>query len=250
MLLFSSCGTTDKVLTSHGIHKRKYNAGWYVPFLGKNSTIETALNTPSKIKVHEHVYENPSADASELSASSDNEVLLSESPPLVTLHTKKSVQKRQVKPIEDCEFLVLKNGKEIHAKVLEVGVKEIKYKLCDNQTGPVFVANKSDVFMIKYPNGTNTVISEIESEPSLANRVQTLENRSLEPLSLIGFISSIIGLFVLAILFGPAAITLSIIGLVKNLKNPDKWKGKGLAIAGMIIGSVGLMLFLILLSLL
>jgi hypothetical protein len=42
------------------------------------------------------------------------------------------------------------DGSEIRAKVLEVGVTEVKYKLFDNQEGPTYVLPKSEIFRIKY----------------------------------------------------------------------------------------------------
>jgi TM2 domain-containing membrane protein YozV len=65
--------------------------------------------------------------------------------------------------IEECDVIVMKNGNEIRAKVLEVGLNELKYKDCGNLEGPLFTISKKDVFMIKYTNGTKTVIEEEKS---------------------------------------------------------------------------------------
>ena len=58
------------------------------------------------------------------------------------------------------DVLVKRNGEEIEVKVLEIALQEIKYKRFDNQDGPVISILKSDVFMIKYENGTKTVFNE------------------------------------------------------------------------------------------
>lgn len=58
--------------------------------------------------------------------------------------------------------IVLKTGEEISAKVLEIGTSEIKYKKSSNPEGPTYSIAKSDVFMIKYENGTKEVITKIE----------------------------------------------------------------------------------------
>jgi len=65
-----------------------------------------------------------------------------------------------------CDVIIMKSGEEISAKVTEVGEDLIKYKLCDNQDGPLFIITRSKVFMIKYPNGTKTVFSNLESNKS------------------------------------------------------------------------------------
>ena len=57
----------------------------------------------------------------------------------------------------ECETIIMRSGEEIQAKVLEVGTSEVKYKMCDNQDGPTFATLKSEIFMIKYPNGSKTV---------------------------------------------------------------------------------------------
>ena len=58
------------------------------------------------------------------------------------------------------DVITKKTGDEIQAKVSEVGSIEIKYKKFDNLEGPTFAILKSDVFMIKYENGTKDVFNE------------------------------------------------------------------------------------------
>jgi len=52
------------------------------------------------------------------------------------------------------DILTTKDGTETKVHVLEVGLKEIKYKRDDNQDGPTITISKADIFMIKYKNGT------------------------------------------------------------------------------------------------
>lgn len=63
----------------------------------------------------------------------------------------------------------MKNGDEVKAKVTEVGTNEIKYKKFDNPDGPVYSATKSDVFMIKYENGTKDIISSSGTSTSTSS---------------------------------------------------------------------------------
>lgn len=67
---------------------------------------------------------------------------------------------------EDCDVITFKTGVEVEVKVLEINQSEIKYKKCNNQNGPTFSINKSDVFTIKYSNGTKDVITTIKSNNS------------------------------------------------------------------------------------
>jgi hypothetical protein len=59
------------------------------------------------------------------------------------------------------DLILLKNGNELDAKVMEVNVSEIKYKKSDNPDGPSYSVQRSDVFLIKYKNGTKDIISPI-----------------------------------------------------------------------------------------
>ncbi len=55
------------------------------------------------------------------------------------------------------DIIILRNGDEINAKVTEIGIDEIRYKRASNPDGPTIVIAKSDVFMIKYKNGSKDV---------------------------------------------------------------------------------------------
>jgi len=66
--------------------------------------------------------------------------------------------------------------------------------------------------------------------------------------ALTGFILSLIGLIFFGFILGVLAIIFSAIGLGKINKDSSKWKGKGLAIAGLIIGIVDIIGWLILLA--
>jgi hypothetical protein len=57
------------------------------------------------------------------------------------------------------DVIVKKSGEEINAKVEQVSDTEIKYRKADNPSGPVYSVSKSEVFMIKYANGTKDVFS-------------------------------------------------------------------------------------------
>ncbi|MBO9594130.1 MAG: hypothetical protein J7599_14585 [Niabella sp.] len=58
------------------------------------------------------------------------------------------------------DTITVKSGEDIQAKVLEVTKTEIKYKKYDNQNGPTFTMDKSEVSMIRYENGTKDLFRE------------------------------------------------------------------------------------------
>lgn len=55
--------------------------------------------------------------------------------------------------------ILLKNGEELNAKVIEITETEVKFKKFDNLTGPTRVIYKSEIFSIKYENGTKDVFN-------------------------------------------------------------------------------------------
>ncbi|MCF6365677.1 MAG: DUF4190 domain-containing protein [Bacteroidales bacterium] len=161
-------------------------------------------------------------------------------------------RRNQKNYIVDCDNIILKNGKEISGKVLEVGITEIKYKKCDNLNGPIFTLKKSDILMIRYSNGTKDIFptEDIVKEIFPAEN-STINNRaaSVEALGLVGFILSIVGLIILGIPLGLTAIILGAISLKKIRTNPKKFKGRGFAIVSIIIGIIDIVGYLILLAL-
>jgi len=58
------------------------------------------------------------------------------------------------------DIIIKENGEEIKAKVTEVGTNEIKYKKHGNESGPTYTISKSEVFLVKYANGTKEVIEQ------------------------------------------------------------------------------------------
>lgn len=55
--------------------------------------------------------------------------------------------------------IVLRNGEEIPAKVLEINQTELKYRKTANPDGPLYTAPLRDVLFIKYANGTKDSFS-------------------------------------------------------------------------------------------
>ena len=84
------------------------------------------------------------------------------------------------------DLIIKRTGEEIKSKVLEVSLTVIKYKKFDNLTGPTFEILKSDVFMIKYENGTKDVINAMASSTGSASDKSTQPTQN-EDKSLLSF---------------------------------------------------------------
>ena len=67
------------------------------------------------------------------------------------------------------DIIYLKTGEEILAKVIEINPTDIQYRKYNDKDGPLYTRNKSEVFMIKYPNGTKDVFNQIGSTVERSN---------------------------------------------------------------------------------
>jgi hypothetical protein len=74
------------------------------------------------------------------------------------------------------DIITLKTGDEIKSKVLEVTPDLVKYKKWENQDGPIYSSNKSEVFMIKYINGTKDVFNTSAATNSNSDQNSILNN--------------------------------------------------------------------------
>ncbi len=70
------------------------------------------------------------------------------------------------------DIIIKKNGEEVKAKILEIGVTEIKYKRFDFQDGPVYSIGKAEVILVRYENGVNEVITTAPPATSPAPATQ------------------------------------------------------------------------------
>lgn len=192
--VLSSCGTTDKVISGNFIQKRKYNKGWYVNFLTKTPKTKAITNdsefvaeslesSNSEHQAHitdeESINQEQELNFDDITASVDNSVIpIQKNTPVLFPKKGGKTQEKQedFEDAEECDVIILKNGQEIKAKVLEVGTNEIKYKMCDNLEGPTFSKKKSEVFKIQYPNGSSTVISSIDDNSRNDNTSSTSDS--------------------------------------------------------------------------
>ena len=64
------------------------------------------------------------------------------------------------------DIITLKKGEDIQAWVQEVGEVDVKYKKFENPNGPNYTLKKSEIFMIRYANGSKDVFdNQAVSEP-------------------------------------------------------------------------------------
>lgn len=130
-----------------------------------------------------------------------------------------------------CDIIILKNGVEIEARDIVTSEKVINYKLCDVDENTVLGIDKTEVFMIKYADGSKKVISPV-------NQQESLKPKKTEALGLTGLITSLIGLWIMGIPLGILSIIFGSISLGKIKENPSKYNNKGLALAAVVLGFI------------
>ena len=153
---------------------------------------------------------------------------------------KKNYFENQDTIIQKCDTLFYRDGTKKLGKVVEVGIDEIKYRHCNFNDGPLNVVRKSDISKIKFNNGIEEVFKEIKEKKMDENQ----SNLKYNSAGVMSFIFSITSLFIFGIIFGVTGIVLGFIGLSKISKYPDVYKGKGLSVAGIMIGVISIVLLL------
>jgi len=200
LIFVSSCKTSSDVVSNGLIQKRKYTKGYYVKSIKKNKTKHEKLVISKSIE--EQAIENIPAIQPDVRTE------------MARVETSKSdkTSKQKRKSLNDDRIAI--TLKDILGESKNVTSKKLA-KL--NQK----IARKFS-----------------QQDPPIQN--YTPPTKKLEVLGLVSFISGIISLLIAPIFFGVAAIILSVISLVKFSNNPGKYKGKGWAIVGLVLGIISL----------
>lgn len=234
-------------VTDCTVQKRNYRKGYYVSF--KKNPLPVKLNnerTHSSMQLAKNVeFVAPSKSAPVLQ---QTEVALA-----VLKNKKFGTHKPKIKPLfmltDSCgDVLVMRDGLEITAKVTEVGSKTIKYKRCDNLNGPTIVVSTDRVFMIKYASGTKEIFKErdpdetalLDNQPLNQIKPVVHEAKKMNGFALSSFLVSLLSW---TLVLAPISLIFGFIGLSQTTNNPQKYYGRGLAVAGVIITLAVLFIF-------
>jgi len=77
------------------------------------------------------------------------------------------------------DIITLKDGTEIRASVLDVEGVDVKFKKFDNINGPSYLLAKSEIFMIKYADGTKDIFTSGQQTSTQQQRtVTTVQQQS------------------------------------------------------------------------
>ena len=76
------------------------------------------------------------------------------------------------------------NGEEIEAKVAEIGDTQIKYRKYENAQGPLYTLPASEVFLIRFEDGTREVVTPLDApavSPATAAETTGTESSTTAP---------------------------------------------------------------------
>lgn len=225
------------IVFSCSVQKRKYQKGFYVSRKHQSPTekpapVVKATGKPAAASTKAVVLKAEQPETTVASVKPGNELTL------IKQQAKPSVFTKD----EPCDDLIFKDGTELKAKITEITTTEIKYKRCDQLEGPLYVARKSDVFMIKYANGTREVFKNETVTPATQNPERSaMVNdgyKKTHPLAILSLIFSILGIYPLFLIGSILAIIFANIALRRIKANPNYYKGDTLAEVGRTIGIV------------
>lgn len=260
MISLASCKTNFKVINNNPIQKRKYQKGFWVKNTSRNQKNRSDIAESPNV-IPEEIYDS---DYNTLLSSTDNSIEM--------LLRTKSESSDSIK----CDQIILINGDEIEAKIIEITENTVKYKKCDFLDGPVYTITKSKIFKIKYsnnsqelisntnndqdpeyiPNKNNTVEQNIQEDKNKINKNNTTQppkRKVQHPLVYWGWLSSGAGLVffsttsavILSLGLGILGLALSIAALAGILKESDKYVGQGWTILSILVSVFVIILALI-----
>jgi len=226
------------LLLSCSVQKRKYQKGFYVSgHKHKQQTKDLSAKKDTPLQTETLVLKPV---ALPLAAASNNDLIASANNKTVSY--KNPVFKKKVaSPDSLCDKITLKNGDESFVKIYEISPTEIKYKRCDMLDGPLYVVKKSDVFMIKYSNGTKELFnteSTSSSNEDTQPRSKYKGPQKTHPMAIAAFVLGILGIWPLTGLASIFAVLCANSAIKKIRQSPDRFKGNELAMAGKIMGKI------------
>ncbi len=230
---------TQSCSVENRLHLSGYSIDWKNQHGQKNKTLKSSEFTKNNLKFVDAKID--SITSAEITASIENLQPKTEKE-IKTLIIGDSSNQTIVEETK-CDTIELKNGNKILAKVLEIGLSDIKYKNCNYQDGPTIVLSKDITQSIKYKNGTteNIIKPEITKAPKkkfefigLGAFVLAIIN-AVASLILIDFLT---GIYFIPAILGLSAIVLGIYSLITVAKNPDTFKKTSFAVLGIVFGAV------------
>jgi TM2 domain-containing membrane protein YozV len=179
---------------SCSIQKRVYLPGYHLTWKNNKSSIEnmnieqndlsnndlanndefSILDIQNSEKINPEIIEN-----------FKNTEVLSINNKLISVKNNNQIQKNKN---DECDLIILNNGNDISVKVVEITSTEIKYKKCDNINGPIYSIQKSEVFSIRYSNGSKENIKSSSNNNKVENTINDKSNSNSDKSQIVALV--------------------------------------------------------------
>ena len=218
LAIFASCSTTSDVVSNKRIQKRKYTKGFNIKSQNKNNHNLASKDQSSSVFSSEVSVVNNDKTNTDLVFAYKEGVIIEQSISNQSLRTE----------LKNLNSVLIKEKKsaKTNKSVNTASLKDLKKE---------FKSNKKEA-----TENTNKVYGA-DSE---------VEEPKVHWAALTGMICGILGLLVTPFLFATLGVIFGGIGLSKIKKNPEKFKGKGMAITGLVTGIVAIVVVWVLIGLL
>ena len=248
------CCLVTILAVSCTVKKRSYTKGYYIDWAFKSSKTK---EKPERKETIASVSKSEKALETTVIKEEEVKPADSESGALATQLNEPIVKKRGVYKLDEpCGDLIkLRNGETVNAKVIEITDEVIKYKRCDNLTGPLISVSKENVFSIKYSNGNEEIIKgNSQNSQTKANKPQSKSasgGKKTHPMAIVTIAIAAASVLLFP-LFAIVALCIAPSALRKIRAEPNVYDGEDLIKIAKIISwiVIGLMIFVILLFLL
>jgi hypothetical protein len=222
--ILSSCCSTNNVVSSNLIQKRKYNHGYFVNIFSKKSEVSKlqANNNEKAIDpANSQITGEAVTEKNQREIQPDNSLDITVNTDSIAVSKQKQTNDQFNKPVSSDEKNIQKSQNRIK---LEKIINAIKRKSFNS-----FPIDKPDEGPKVNPNALAGFICGLTAM-FLFIIAALISSSSVE-------LAIVLGLFMIACAI--CAIIFSSIGKRKIKKHPEMFKGKGFAIAGLILGIVG-----------
>ena len=142
---------------------------------------------------------------------------------------------------EECDNIILNDGNEISAKILEVTPDLVKYKKCSKLDGPTYTLYKNDILLLRYSDGTKDIINNRNSKSSKTAYARDNVNSSFPGLGVASIFFALFGWILLGVVFIPLGLLFGTLSVaIEDLKIPG--------IIGLALSFIGCVILLIALA--
>ena len=265
VLCFVSCAS-EKQLSSRDFSKRKYTNGIHISlknhfsnsFISSKESLINTENLTSQTDVNKFTHVDRQAvlkSKSRLQYKTIKQVIkVGEEHKYYSLHlTKENPNKDSVEIITtsgrvyrgvvvksdfDGYFIKLSPEREIYVSNFEIKRLTVLSSSPNNQP------NKT----LKTSSPSQDYFEDDSPEEQTYDEDSTYEEKKVEPMSILSLIFGVLGFVPIPVIGGLgwiAALVLAKQSLKKIERNPEKFKGRGLAIAGRVLGIIGIILALL-----